>query len=328
MHRRRFALAAAAVLVASRGVSAQTGATRIWRVGFVAGRARRPGDGVVPAGLRTGLHELGFEEGRNVVYEGRWSSARPEALPGLVAELLAAKVDVIVAEGAPAVAVAKRATTLLPIIVLYAGDVVETGLVASLARPGGNITGVNDESSVLSAKRLEILKEAVPAAKRVAVLWNAGDAAMTLRYRNIESAARTLGIAIDPLGVREPDDFDGALAGMDRNPPDALMMVADALTNLNRQRVIDYADVHRIPAMYEMDQVVRGGGLMSYGADPGENFRLAAAYVARILHGANAGDLPVQQPTRYFLVINLKTASSLGLTISRPLMLRADKLIE
>jgi len=327
MDRRRFAFGAAAVFAASRGVSAQTGATRIWRVGFVAGRAR-PGDGAVPAALRSALQELGFEEGRNVAYEGRWSSAHAEALPGLVAELIAAKVDVIVTTGAPAAAAAKRATTVVPIIVLYAGDVVETGLVASLARPGGNVTGIDDQSSVLSAKRLEILKETVPAAKRVAVLWNAGDAAMTLRYRNIESAARTLGVAIDPLGVREPDDFDGALAGMKRNPPDALMMVADALTNLNRQRVIDYAAVHRIPAMYEVDQVVRGGGLMSYGADAGENYRLVAAYVARIFHGASAGDLPVQQPTRYFLVINLRTARSLGLTLPRPLMLRADELIE
>jgi putative ABC transport system substrate-binding protein len=216
----------------------------------------------------------------------------------------------------------------VPIIVVYAGDVIETRLVGNLAHPDGNVTGINDQSSVLSSKRLELLKEAVPTAKRVAVLWNAGDPAMTLRYQTIERAAEVLGVAIEPLGVREPDDFDGALAGMDRSRPDALMMVADALTNLNRKRVIDYAAAHRIPAMFESGVAVRAGGLMSYGDDIGENYRLAAAYVARVLRGANPGDLPVQQPNRYFLYINLKTAQSLGLPISRSLQLRADELIQ
>jgi putative tryptophan/tyrosine transport system substrate-binding protein len=278
--------------------------------------------------LRKALQELGYEEGKNVFYEGRWAGAKPERLPGFAADLLSQRVDLIVTQGAPAAAVAKRATSAVPIVVIYAGDVVETGLVASLGRPGANVTGINDQSSLLSAKRLEILREAVPAAKRVAVLWNAGDSAMTLRYRTIERAANVLGVAVEPFGVREPDDFDGALAGMDRNPPDALLMVADALTNLNRQRVIDYAATHRIPAMYEVDSAVRGGGLMSYGDDISENLKLVATYVARIFRGANPGDLPVQQPNRYFLVINLKTAKSLALPIPPLLRLRADELIE
>ena len=302
-------------------------AGKVWRVGFVSGAARPP-DGAVPAALRKTLQELGYDEGKNVVYEGRWAAARPEELPGFVAELLTLKADLIVTQGAPAAAAAKRATNAVPIIVVYAGDVVETGLVASLARPGANLTGINDQSSVLSAKRLEFLKGAVPAAKLVAVLWNAGDPAMTLRYQTIERAAQALGVAIEPLGVREPDDFDAALAGMDRIQPDALMMVTDALTNLNRQRVIDYAAAHRVPAMYEAGVVVRLGGLMSYGDDIGESFKLAAAYVARIFRGANPRDLPVQQPNRYFLVINLKTAKSLGLSIPLTLRLRADELIE
>jgi len=328
MERRHFvSLAVAAVLGLTRAASGQTAAGKVWRIGFVSG-APRPPDGAVPAVLRKALQELGYEEGRNVAFEGRWAGAQPERLPGFVGDLLSLRTDLIITQGAPAAAAAKRATNAVPIVVVYAGDVVETGLVASLARPGGNVTGINDQSSVLSAKRLEILKEIMPAAKRVAVLWNAGDPAMTLRYQTIERAANVFGIAIEPFGVREPDDFDGALAGMDRTPPDALMMVADALTNLNRQRVIDYAAAHRIPAMYETGGAVRGGGLMSYGDDVSENFKLIAGYVGRILHGANPGDLPVQQPNRYFLVINLRTARSLGLLIPSSLRLRADELIE
>jgi putative ABC transport system substrate-binding protein len=205
---------------------------------------------------------------------------------------------------------------------------VETGLVSSLRRPGGNISGVNDPAAVLSAKRLEILKAVVPAMKRVAVLWNAGDNAMTLRYRQIERAAQTLQLTIEPLGVREPDDFDGALEAMSRTPPDALMLVTDALTTLNRPRVIDYAAAHRIPAMYELEAVVQAGGLMSYGSDPRETFALAGDYVAKVLRGANVGHLPVEQPNRYFLVINLKTAKSLGLAIPQSVLVRADQLIQ
>jgi putative ABC transport system substrate-binding protein len=205
---------------------------------------------------------------------------------------------------------------------------VETGLVASLARPGGNVTGVNDPASVLSAKRLEILKELVPAAKRVAVLWNAGDQAMTLRYREIEKAAQVLRVTIDPLGVREPDDFNVALAAMSRTRPDALMLVTDALTTLNRQRVLDYAAAQRIPAMYEFAGAVQAGGLMSYGSDTGESFKLAADYVDKILKGARPADLPVEQPNRYFLVINLKTAKALSLAIPQSLLLRADEVIQ
>ena len=188
--------------------------------------------------------------------------------------------------------------------------------------------GVNDPAAVLSAKRLEILKELVPATTKVAVLWNASDQAMTLRYRAIEKAAQVLRVNIAPLAVREPDDFNGALAAMNRARPDALMLVTDALTTLNRQRVLDYAAANRIPAMYEFAAAVQAGGLMSYGSDVGESFKLAAEYVDRILKGAKPGDLPVQQPNRYFLVINLKTAKALGLTIPQSLLVRADEVIE
>jgi ABC-type uncharacterized transport system substrate-binding protein len=303
----------------------QTG--KIWRIGFLTGGVRPP-DGAAPAPLRKELQALGYSEGNDIAYDGRWADGRSERLAALASELVARKVDLIVALGGPAAAAAKQASQTIPIVVLSAGDVVETGLVASLARPGGNVTGVNDPAAVLSAKRLEILKEVVPAAKRVAVLWNAGNYAMTLRYREIEKAAQVLGITIEPLGVREPDDFDVALAAMTRVRPDALMMVTDALTNLNRQRVLTYAATRQIPAMYEFGSVVQAGGLISYGSDLDESFRLAADYVAKILKGAKPGDLPVEQPNRYFLVVNLKTAKDLGLTIPQSLLLRADEVIQ
>ncbi|MEP7276162.1 MAG: ABC transporter substrate-binding protein [Betaproteobacteria bacterium] len=301
-------------------------AGKVWRVGFLASGAR-PQDGAPPRALRDALQVLGHAEGKDVTYEGRWSEGRNERLDGLTAELLARKVDLIVAFGGPAAEVAKRMTSTVPIVVFSAGDVVDTGLIPSLARPGGNITGVNDPAAVLSAKRLEILKELVPDAKRVAVLWNAGNYAMTLRYREIERAAQALRMSVEPLGVREPDDFDVALAAMASSPPDALMMVTDALTNLNRRRVLDFVGAHKIPAMYEFDFVVRAGGLISYGSDQGQILALAASYVSKVIKGGRPADLAVEQPNRYFLVINLKTAKALGLTVPQALLLRADEVI-
>jgi len=303
----------------------QTG--KVWRVGFLTAGVPPP-DGAVPASLRKELRALGYVDGKDIAYEGRWAEGRSERLQALAAELIAQRIDLIVALGGPAAAAAKQASATIPIVVLSAGDVVETGLIASLARPGGNVTGVNDPAAALSAKRLEILKEVVPAATRVAVLWNADNYAMTLRYREIEKAAQLLGIVIEPLGVREPDDFDVALAAMTRVRPDALMMVTDALTNLNRQRVLDYAATRQIPAMYEFGSVVQAGGLISYGSDQDDNFKLTAGYVAKILKGAKPGELPVEQPNRYFLVINLKTAKALRLTIPQSLLLRADEVIQ
>jgi len=327
MNRRMFtSLAPVALLGMSRAAWAQqTG--KVWRIGYLAGGARPP-DGAAPAPLRKALQVLGYTEGKDIVFEGRWGEARNERLPALAAELVALKVDAIVTQGGPSAAAAKQASPSTPVVVVNAGDVVETGLVASLARPGGHVTGINDPAAVLSAKRLEILKELVPAMARVAVLWNAGDQAMTLRYREIEKAAQVLRVRIDPLGVREPDDFNVALEAMTRARPDALMMVTDALTTLNRQRVLDYAATHRIPAMYEFAPVVQAGGLMSYGSDTSESFKLAADYVARILKGAKPSELPVEQPNRYFLVINLKTAKALGLTIPQAVLLRADEVIQ
>jgi putative tryptophan/tyrosine transport system substrate-binding protein len=325
--RRQVASIAAATLLGWLTQARAQPSGKALRVGFLAGNPRPP-DGAIPAPLRNALGALGYTEGKDIAYEGRWGEVRNERLPALAAELVALKVDVIVTFGAPSAAAAKQATSSIPIVVIFAGDTVETGLVASLSRPGGNVTGINDPAAILSAKRLELVKELVPAVKRVAVLWNMGDNAMTLRYREIERAARVLGVNIDPLGVREPDDFDAALAALNRSRPDALMMVSDALTTLNRKRVVDYVAQNRIPAVYEFPNAVQSGGLMSYGTDPGENFKLAADYVARILKGANPIDLPVQQPNRYYLVVNQITAKALGIAVPKTLLLRADEVIQ
>ena len=303
-------------------------APRTFRVAHLSAAARTP-DGAAAAALRQALRELGYVEGQNVVYSARFAEGKVERLPDLVAELIQLKVDVIVATGGPAAMAAKRATSTIPIVTAPpSGDIVAAGLIASLARPGSNVTGLSDESVQLSAKRMELLKETVPKAGLIAVLWNANDQGMTLRYREIEKAARILKVEVQALGVRAPEDFAQAFSAMTRQRPDALFLVADSLTTLNRKQVVDFAATHRIPAMYEQGRHVRDGGLMSYGPSPEESYRRAAAYVDRILKGVRPADLPAEQPTRYYFAINLKTAAALGLTIPPSVLLRADDVVQ
>ena len=327
MHRRMFmSSVASATLAVALGAGAQQSG-KVWRIGYLAA-GPQPLDGAPPTALREALRALGYVEGRNVTYVGRWAEARSERLPTLAAELVGLKVDLIVTFGGKTALAVKQATSTTPIVFVGAPDPVGVGLVASLARPGGNVTGFADNATALSAKRLQILKETVPTASRIAVLWNAQDQAMTLRYREIDRAAHVLGVSVHPLGVREPDDFEGAFAAMDRDRPDALFMVTDALTNLNRKRVLEFADAHRIPAMYEFASLVREGGLISYGPSYDDMFQSAAVYVDKILRGTKPTELPVEQPTRYYLVVNTKAAKTLGLTIPQSLLLRADEVIE
>jgi putative ABC transport system substrate-binding protein len=325
--RRSFVAGLALALAAAPRLALAQQRGKTWRVGFLSGGARPP-DGAPPLALRQALTELGYVEQQNVGYLGRWAEAKQDRLPGLAAELVGLKVDVIVTAGGPASAAAKQATSSIPIVLGNVGDADSIGLIDSLARPGGNVTGVTDQSVELSAKRLEVLKDAIPKAERIAVLWNADDRGMTLRYRNVEKAARELRVTVQALGVREPDDFDAAFSAMTQHRPDALFLVTDALTLLNRKRVIDFALTHRIPAMYEFGSLVRDGGLMSYGADLDDNLRRAATYVDRIFKGASPSALPVQRPSRYYLTLNLKTAKALGLTFPPSLLLRADQVIE
>jgi ABC-type uncharacterized transport system substrate-binding protein len=214
------------------------------------------------------------------------------------------------------------------VVAFAAGDPVGTGLVDSLARPGGNLTGISDVSAEVTPKRLELLKQLAPSLHRVAMLWNADDLGMTLRYRASEAAARTLGISVQPLGVREPADFEQAFGEMNRDMPDAILMVSDSLSTLNRKLVLEFAAAHRVPAIYEFDSLVRDGGLMSYGPDVAESFDRVAALVDRILKGANPAELPFEQPTLFRFALNLKTAKSIGLEVPASLLARADEVIE
>jgi ABC-type uncharacterized transport system substrate-binding protein len=326
----RFALIALIALGVSTTpfVAQSQPAPKIFRVAHLSAAGRTP-DGLPPAPLREALRGLGYVEGQNIAYEARFSGGKNELLPGFAAELVRLKVDAIVAQGGAAARAAKQATSTIPIITApAAGDNVATGLIASLARPGGNVTGLTDELVQLSAKRMEILKEAVPKAALIAVLWNAGDEGMTLRYREIEKAARVLKVEVQPLGVRAPEDFAEAFSTMVRRRPDAMFLVADFLTSSNRKQLIEFAATHRIPAMYEFSFIVRDGGLMSYGPSFEESFHRAAVYLDRIFKGAKPADLPAEQPARYYLSINLKTAESAGMTIPPTLLLRTDDVVQ
>jgi ABC-type uncharacterized transport system substrate-binding protein len=245
----------------------------------------------------------------------------------LAKDIAANKIDAAVVLGWPAAAAIKD-TGIPTVVAAGAGDPVATGLINSLAHPGGNITGISDNAATLSTKRLGLLKQAVPNVQKVAMLWNKSDLGMTLRYQASADAAKALDVSVQPLGVGEPDDFEDAFATMDRNPPDAILMVSDPLMILNRARVFDYAAAHRLPAIYENDPYVRAGGLMSYGADLDESYQRAASLIDRIFKGAKPADLPFEEPTRYLFVINLKTAKSIGLELPPTVVALADEVIE
>jgi len=277
--------------------------------------------------LVDGLAKRGFSLGQNLAYEARGAAGDVGRTPMLMQELTAAKVDVVVTVSYPAAAAAK-ASGVPTVIANGSGDPVATGLVASFAHPGGNVTGIADDAAALSTKRLGLLKAASPQLRRVAMLWNKDDLGMTQRYNASAKAAEDVGVTVLPLGVREPDDFNEAFVAMDRDPPDAILMVTDSLTLLNRKRVFDYALQHRLPAIYEQDFMARDGGLMSYGADAGESFDRAAALVARIFQGAKPADLPVEIPTRYVFLINLKTAKAMNFTVPSDVLSLADEVVE
>ena len=278
--------------------------------------------------FRQRLRELGYVDGQNIAFEVRSAEGRAERLPDLAADLVRLKVDVIVAGGTPAPLAAKRATTAIPIVMASAGDPVGSGLVASLARPGGNVTGLSLLVPELGGKRLQLLKEVVPGVSRVAVLWNAANPYPVLVWRQTEAAARALGVHLQSLDVRGPDDLEGAFAAATRGRAGALITVEDPLTFGQRKRIVDFAARARLPAMYGFREFVDAGGLMSYAASLADLSRRAATYVDKILKGAKPADLPVEQPTKFELVINLKTAKALGLTIPPSVLIRADQVIQ
>ena len=277
-----------------------------------------------------GLRDLGYVEGRNVVIEYRDAERKPERFPALAAELVALKVDVIVASGTLAALAAKQATTTFPIVFSPAGDPVGSGLVTSLARPGGNVTGLSSFAPELVGKRLELLKQALPGVHRVAVLWQPGafgERTEKDTLKRAEVAARALGVQLQFVEARGPADFDRAFSDMAGARAGALTVLVSNMFNSERRRLVDLAAEKRLPAVYAVRELVDAGGLMSYGPNLADLNRRAATYVDKILKGAKAANLPVEQPTKFELIINLKTAKSLGLTIPQSVLARADEVI-
>jgi putative ABC transport system substrate-binding protein len=320
-------LALAFVLAPLAAAGQQPG--RVPLIGFLV--LYRSNDPEVPPlfeAFRKGLYERGYEEGHTINVAYRFAEERQDRLPGLAAELIGLKPDAIVVASTPATRALKQATSTIPIVMTAGIDPVGAGLVASLGRPGGNITGVSNISPQLSPKRLQLLKEVIPRLARVAILWNPGNPAAALDWRETQSAARILGIQLQSLEVRESQDLEGVLRGAPRGRPQALNTLSDAIIFGQRQQVVDFVTRKRLPAMFHRPEFVSAGGLMSYGVHYPDQYRRAAAYVDKILKGAKPGDLPVEQPTRFELVINMKTAKALGLTFPQSILIRADQVIQ
>ena len=328
MLRRDFiSLLGGAVIAGPRRAIAQT-QSKVYRVGTLL--PGPPLDEKSPLGvvLLKKLEQHGYMLGKNLALEARGAGGQVGKLREIVRAMKADQVDVFVVGGFPT-ALACKVANVPTVVYIGVGDPVATHLIDSLAHPGGNITGISDNATVLATKRLALIKQAVPKVQRVAMLWNRDDLGMSMRYDASAGAARSLGVAVQPLGLREPDDFNGVFEAMDRDPPDAIFMVADALTTLNRKRVFDYAGAHHIPALYEYDLPnVHDGGLMSYGPDLKESMERAADLTARIFAGARPTDLPFEQPTHYKLVINLKTAKATGIELPDNFVALADEVIE
>jgi putative tryptophan/tyrosine transport system substrate-binding protein len=327
---RRAFLGALALLAAPRAVGAQQ-AGKVYRIGYIGNASLNttPESSRFHEAFRQGLRERGWVEGRNTVIEWRFAEERMERFPDLAAELVRLKVDLIVTvAGAPAARAAKQATTTIPIVAVAISDPVGQGLVASLARPGGNVTGLATLFPELAMKRLGLLKETLPGVSRVAVLWNAANPANVLIFRGVQAAARSLGVTLQSREVRGPDDFEAAFARMSRERSDALFVLDDPLLFHRQASIVDFAARKRLPAMYPFRESVEAGGLIAYSVNLVELHRRAAEYVDKILKGAHPGELPMEQPTTFELVINLKTAKALGLTIPPSLLQRADQVIE
>jgi putative ABC transport system substrate-binding protein len=278
--------------------------------------------------LLEGLRERGYIEGRNIVFERRFSEGRAERFPEFAAEMVRLRVDLIIVNTTPAAIAAKNATKTIPIVIPTAIDPIGAGLVASLARPGGNLTGFAILWAELSAKRLALLKEVVPGLSRVVVFWNAANPANASAWKETQAAARALGLVLQSREVRDPQDFEGTFAHMAKGRADALLVLEDAVISLHRQQIAEFAIQKHLPSVFAARESVVAGGLMSYGPSLPDLYRRAAITVDKILSGVRPADLPIEQPTKFELVINLKTAKALSLTIPPSVLARADQVIE
>jgi len=313
---------AGGLLAAPLGAEGQQ-AGKVYRIGFL--RAGQPPETYVE-GLHQGLRERGYVDGQNVVVEFRATDGSFDQLPRFAEELVRSKVDVILASAAPAALAAKRVTTSVPIVFVGVVDPVELGLVPNLVRPGGNITGLSTNAADVAGKRLELLRAIIPRLRRVAVVWHPANPTNPIQLKGAQVAARTLGVQLVPVSVQGPNDFDSAVTTV--RGTDGVLMLERPFFTTHRARLAELAARSRRPAIYGQREYVAVGGLMSYGTDFQDLYRRAAPYVDKILRGAKPADLPVEQPSKFELVINLKTAKALGLTIPPSLLARADQVIE
>jgi putative ABC transport system substrate-binding protein len=322
MRRRQFVTVAVGAVVAWP-LSLRAQSTKIWRIGFIAHRYEKFYDP-----LFSGLRELGYVEGQNLIVERRYAQGDAERFKDFAAEMVKLNVDAIIVVTTPAGMAAKNATKTIPIIHPAAIDPVGTGLIASLAHPGGNVTGLAVLNAETSAKRVELVQEVVPGLSNGAVLWNSANPANSLAWRETESAGRKLGVKLRSQEVRSPKDFEGAFAEMSEHRPDVLLVVQDALTLEYRKEIIDFTLHNKLPSMFVGKEWVEEGGLMSYGDRLPQRYRRAADLVDKVLRGTKPADLPVEQPTTFELAVNLKTAKAIGLTFSPAFLSRADLVIE
>ena len=324
-NRRRFWIGFGFVL-ASPLIFPGAAAGKVPRVGFL--HRGSPGPSQEIDAFQRGLRELGYIEAQNIAVEYRFAGGQVERLPELAAELVRLNTDVIVAPYTSPALAAKRATSTIPIGFAVVADAIGAGLIESLVRPGGNVTGLTSSSAELGGKRLELLKQVISKASRVAVLYNPADQSNVLVLKQLQESAPNLGLTLQPFAVREPDHFEGAFSAMARERTHAMFGVPGVLTDRHKEALVGLAAKHRLPTMWGLRQFVEAGGLMSYAVNFYDQIRQTAVYVDKILKGAKPGDLPVEQPTKFELVINLKTAKTLGLTIPPSLLLRADQVIE
>jgi putative ABC transport system substrate-binding protein len=323
MRRREFILALGSAAAWPLAARAQH-STRVWRVGFITHVA----SDAAFASLFERLHELGYVEGQNIVVERRYAEGRAERFQEFAAEMVRLKADVVITSTTPAALALRNATTTIPIIIPTAIDPVGTGLIASLAHPGGNITGGALLSAELGAKRLELLKEVVPGLTRTAVLWNGANPANVLAWKETEGAAHALGMTLQSHDVRSPGDFNVAFATIAQQRPDAVSVLTDALITKYQSEIVDFAINERLPSVFPSKDAIKLGGLLSYGPHYSEMMRRAASQVDKILRGAQPADLPMEQPTTFELVINLKTARVVGVAVPSLMVARADEVIE
>ena len=299
---------------------------KIPRIGFLGNSTAALEENLVGP-FREGLRDLGYVEGKNISIEYRWAEGKYERFPALISELIAQKVDMIVTAGTPASLAVKKAAPSIPLVMIAVGDPIGTGLIKSLAEPGGNVTGLTSIAADLEGKRIELLREVIPKLSHVAVFWNPASPFQVVAEKEVQAAARVFKMKVLSLGVQAPEQFDNAFATIRKERPRALLVLADRLFLHNRARIMEFTTQHRLPGVYAYLELVEAGGLMSYGPSYADMHKRAATFVDKILKGRKPADLPVEQPMKFELVINLKTAKQIGVTIPQWTLMKADRVI-